>query len=106
MCSGSSNSSIETGRARSETRAAGVDHGNTPTHHSPADGMAWPRSTPIGLLAGSGRFPIVFAQKARSLGIPVVCVGLRHEADPALARLVEHFDWVGIAQLGRMIRCF
>jgi DUF1009 family protein len=58
------------------------------------------------LLAGSGRFPVVFAEKARSLGIAVVCVGLRHEADPHLARLVERFQWVGVAQLGRMIRCF
>jgi DUF1009 family protein len=63
-------------------------------------------SVPIGLLAGSGRFPLVFAEKARTLGIPVVCVGLRYEADPQLARLVERFHWVGVAQLGRMIRCF
>jgi len=63
-------------------------------------------SRPIGLLAGSGRFPVVFAEKARRLGIAVVCVGLRYEADPQLARLVERFHWVGVAQLGRMIRCF
>jgi hypothetical protein len=61
---------------------------------------------PIGLLAGSGRFPIVFAEKARSLGIPVVCVGLRHEADPKLAKLVQRFYWVGVAQLGRIIHRF
>src|SRR5438132_517716 len=61
---------------------------------------------PIGLLAGNGRFPVVFAEKARSLGIPVVCVGLRHEADPQLAGLVHRFDWAGVAQLGRMIHCF
>jgi DUF1009 family protein len=61
---------------------------------------------PIGLLAGSGRFPIVFAEKARSLGMRVVCVGLRHEADPRLATLVQRFYWVGVAQLGRIIHCF
>jgi DUF1009 family protein len=65
-----------------------------------------PCQPPVGLLAGHGRFPIVFAEKARSLGIPVVCVGLRHEADPQLARLVERFYWVGVAQLGRMIHRF
>ena len=27
---------------------------------------------PIGLLAGAGRFPILFAEKARQNGIPVV----------------------------------
>ena len=63
-------------------------------------------SAPIGLLAGSGRFPIVFAEKARSLGIGVVCVGLRHEADPQLAEMVQRFHWAGIAKLGRIIGCF
>jgi DUF1009 family protein len=60
----------------------------------------------IGLLAGSGRFPIVFAEKARSLGIPVVCIGIRHEAAPELADLVHSFYWAGVARVGRMIRCF
>ncbi|HZT83477.1 MAG TPA: UDP-2,3-diacylglucosamine diphosphatase LpxI [Gemmataceae bacterium] len=62
--------------------------------------------TPVGLLAGSGRFPVVFAEKARALGIPVVCVGIRHEAPPELQALVRRFYWSGIARLGRMIRCF
>ncbi len=65
-----------------------------------------PKPRPVGLLAGSGRFPFVFAQKARSLGLPVVCLGVRCEADPALAGHVARFYWTGPAQLGRMIRLF
>ncbi len=61
---------------------------------------------PIGLLAGSGRFPILFAEKARTLGLPVVCVGIRDEAPPELAPLVDRFYWTGLMRLGRMIRCF
>src|SRR2546427_534371 len=61
---------------------------------------------PIGLLAGSGRFPILFAEKARQLGLPVVCVGIREEAPQELAPLVERFYWAGLTRLGRMIRCF
>src|SRR2546426_7008039 len=61
---------------------------------------------PVGLLAGSGRFPIVFAEKARSLGLPVVCVGIRHEADPRLAECVSRFYWSLPARLGRIIRLF
>jgi UDP-2,3-diacylglucosamine hydrolase len=61
---------------------------------------------PVGLLAGSGQFPIVFAEKARQLGIPVVCVGIQDEAPPELIPIVERFYWTGIARLGRMIRCF
>jgi DUF1009 family protein len=63
-------------------------------------------SAPIGLLAGSGRFPIVFAEKARSGGIPVVCVGVRYEADPSLQELSHRFYWAGVARMGRMIHCF
>jgi len=64
------------------------------------------RSTPIGLLAGAGRFPIVFAEKARQVGIPVVCVGVRHSASPELIGLAHRFYWTRVAQLGRVIRCF
>jgi DUF1009 family protein len=68
--------------------------------------MLGPRGTPVGLLAGSGRFPVVFAEKARQLGIPVVCVGIRDEAPPELVGLVDRFYWTGVARMGRMIRCF
>ncbi|MCI0642542.1 MAG: UDP-2,3-diacylglucosamine diphosphatase LpxI [Gemmataceae bacterium] len=61
---------------------------------------------PVGLLAGWGRFPILFAEKARALGLPVVCVGIRHEASPDLIPLVDKFYWTGVAKLGRTIRCF
>ena len=61
---------------------------------------------PIGLLAGSGRFPILFAQKAQQLGLPVVCVGINGEASPELEPLVDRFYWSGVMKLGRMIRCF
>src|SRR5438552_11945394 len=61
---------------------------------------------PVGLLAGWGRLPILFAEKARQLGIPVVCVGIRDEAAPELAGLVTRFYWAGLGKLGRIIRCF
>ncbi len=64
------------------------------------------RSRPVGLLAGSGRFPIAFALKARSLGIPVACVGIRYEASTELISIADSFHWAGIARMGRMIRCF
>ena len=68
-------------------------HGQSPNH-------------PIGLLAGSGRFPIAFAQKSRVLGLPVVCVGIRYEAPPELAGMVKRFYWAGPAQIGRVSRLF
>jgi DUF1009 family protein len=62
--------------------------------------------TPIGLLAGAGRFPLAFAQKTHDLGVPVVCVGLRDLASPELAGLCRRFHWCPVGRLGRMIRCF
>jgi DUF1009 family protein len=64
------------------------------------------RSRPIGLLAAAGRFPLAFAEKAKSVGLPVVCVALRYEAAPELAQYVDRFYWTGISRLGRVIRLF
>src|SRR5438067_9853930 len=61
---------------------------------------------PVGLLAAAGRFPVVFAAKMRSLGLPLVCVGLRDMAEPELRTLATSFTWCGVSKLGRMIRCF
>ena len=60
----------------------------------------------VGLLAGYGQFPIVFAQAARRLGFPVVCVGITEEAGAELKDLVDHFYWSRPAQLGKMINRF
>jgi DUF1009 family protein len=60
----------------------------------------------IGLLAGSGRFPILFAEAARRQSLAVACVGIRYEASEALGELCETFDYVGISKLGKMIRTF
>ncbi len=61
---------------------------------------------PIGLIAGSGRFPILFAEAARRQGLPVACVGIKYEAPEELRALCSSFDIVGVAKLGRMIRAF
>jgi len=62
---------------------------------------------PIGLLAGWGRFPVLIAEKARKLGIPVICVGIRGMAEKeTLAPLVDRFFWTRLAALNRPIRCF
>ncbi|HVL14923.1 MAG TPA: UDP-2,3-diacylglucosamine diphosphatase LpxI [Gemmata sp.] len=61
---------------------------------------------PVGLLACAGRFPILFAEKAREAGIPVVCVGVSGMADPALASICTEFHWLRRASLGFLIRTF
>ena len=67
---------------------------------------ARPTERTIGLLAGSGRFPILFAEAARRQGFQVVCVGIRYEAPDELRDLCASFQLVGISKLGGMIRAF
>ena len=58
------------------------------------------------LLAGSGRFPILFAEAARRQGYQVACVGVRYEAPEVLSELCASFQAVGVTKLGAMIRAF
>ena len=60
----------------------------------------------IGLIAGNGRFPLLFAENARRLGYRVSAVALNGEADPALERVVNRIHWVALGQLGRLIKAF
>jgi len=61
---------------------------------------------PLGLIAGSGRFPFLVAAGARRAGRPVVALGLRGLTDPALRTQVDRFHWTGIVRLGAWIRKF
>ena len=63
-------------------------------------------SEPVGLLACAGRFPVAFAEKARQLGRPVVCVGIAGLADPALEPLCTEFHWLHRLSLGFIFRTF
>src|SRR5262245_34686636 len=78
--------------------------GGRPLRSDP--GQARAQGERIGLLAGSGRFPILFAEAAKRQGLRVACVGIRYEVPGELHALCESFDVVGIARLGGMIRAF
>ena len=58
----------------------------------------------IGLIAGSGRFPIIFAENARKLGFRVSAVAHRGETAPELEQVVDRIHWVRIGQFGKIIR--
>jgi UDP-2,3-diacylglucosamine hydrolase len=60
----------------------------------------------VGLLAGSGRFPILFAEAARQQGYRVHCVAIRYEASEELRGLCDTFEVVSLSKLGGMIRSF
>lgn len=58
----------------------------------------------IGLIAGGGRFPLLFAESARRAGHRVVAVAHRSETDPALAEAVDAITWVKLGQLGHLLQ--
>lgn len=61
---------------------------------------------PIGLIAGGGQFPLLFARAARKRGRAVVAAAHVNESDPALASEVDHLCWVKLGQLGKIINHF
>jgi DUF1009 family protein len=61
---------------------------------------------PIGLIAGGGQFPLLFAEAARSRGRRVVAVGHLSESAPELEETVDALCWVKLGQLGRIISFF
>jgi len=56
----------------------------------------------IGLIAGGGRFPLLFAESARRAGHRVIAVAHKNETDPALAKVVDAITWVKLGQLGHI----
>ncbi|MBM9537775.1 LpxI family protein [Desulfobulbus alkaliphilus] len=60
----------------------------------------------IGLIAGGGQFPLLFAEAARKRGRRVVAIAHTNET---LTELKDHADviyWVKLGQLGKIIRYF
>ena len=60
----------------------------------------------IGLIAGNGRFPIIFADNARKLGYHVSAVAHEGETEPELASHVDRIHWIKIGQLNKLIKAF
>ena len=56
-----------------------------------------------GLIAGSGRFPILALETARRLGHDVVVVAIRDNAPPEVEGLARSCHWITIAELGKLI---
>lgn len=60
----------------------------------------------LGLIAGNGRFPIIFADNARRLGYRVCAVAHVGETDPGLAEHVDRIHWVKIGQINKLVQAF
>src|SRR5437016_8142616 len=60
----------------------------------------------LGLIAGNGKFPFLVIEGAKRAGAAVAVAAIREETDPAIEKLADRFTWVGIGQLGKMLRFF
>jgi DUF1009 family protein len=60
----------------------------------------------IGLIAGNGKFPVLFARAARARGFRVAAVAHRGETSVEIDAEVDSVTWVRVGQLGRTIRAF
>jgi DUF1009 family protein len=61
-------------------------------------------SSPLGLIAGEGVFPLLVARGARAAGRRVVCAAFAGHAWPDLERECDDFRWVGILRLNQWIK--
>lgn len=60
-------------------------------------------SSPIGLVAGGGQFPLLIARSVKAKGRKVVAVAHKGETDQELAKEADALEWIHLGQLGRLI---
>ncbi len=60
----------------------------------------------IGLIAGSGQFPLIFSKAAKKDGYAVYVAAHLKETDPSIEEDAEAVEWVHLGQLKRLIRFF
>ncbi|HKF58167.1 MAG TPA: UDP-2,3-diacylglucosamine diphosphatase LpxI [Blastocatellia bacterium] len=59
-----------------------------------------------GLIAGNGKFPLLVLESARGQGIEIAVAAIKEETAPEIERLATTIEWMGVGQLGRLIRFF
>jgi DUF1009 family protein len=59
-----------------------------------------------GLIAGNGRFPLLVLEGARDEGVEMVVAAIKEETSPEIERLATRVEWIGVGQLGRLIKFF
>ena len=58
----------------------------------------------IGLIAGDGRFPIIFSDNARRLGFTISAVAHQGITQPELEHHVDRIHWVRIGQFNKVLK--
>ena len=60
----------------------------------------------VGLIAGNGQFPLIFAQEAKQAGVRVIAVAHLGETLEEIEHYVDELTWIRIGELGKIIRTF
>lgn len=69
-----------------------------PSHSEPGPAQR------IGLIAGWGDFPLLFARRLHELGYEVYCVGVEGHYNPQIAAYCKELKSFGIGQMGAQVR--
>ena len=60
----------------------------------------------LGLIAGNGKFPLIFAEEAKRQGVFLVAVAHRGETSETIQELADAVTWIHVGELGKVIRTF
>ena len=60
----------------------------------------------LGLIAGNGRFPLLFVEAAKAEGIEIVAVAHQGETQEDIIDCVTDVTWVRVGELGKIIATF
>lgn len=60
----------------------------------------------VGLIAGNGPLPVLFAREAAASGLRVVAVAHLGETSCELERVVDLIHWVRVGELGKLVAAF
>ncbi|HSK74747.1 MAG TPA: UDP-2,3-diacylglucosamine diphosphatase LpxI [Pyrinomonadaceae bacterium] len=60
----------------------------------------------FGLIAGNGKFPFLVLEGAKKQGASLAVIAIKEETDKRIEEVAEKVLWVGIGQLGKMIKFF
>ncbi|MCF8055437.1 MAG: UDP-2,3-diacylglucosamine diphosphatase LpxI [Desulfocapsa sp.] len=60
----------------------------------------------IGIIAGSGQFPLLFIKAAREAGRRIILIAHHNETATEVADAADEVQWVKLGQLGKIIKFF
>lgn len=58
----------------------------------------------VGIIAGSGRLPIILAQEIKKSGKEIVCIGVTKDPEENLKNLASEFHHIGIGRVRKIIK--